>query len=177
MCDLTPNPKPEVGLTKMYKKLSKTVRVVFFMIQKSISKSKDLQILMKRGKVLGESVNHLMIHTHTALSCRPHDVHLSFVSPSPRYYEFSCSDTPPPRLFHITRRKSHKRHGRVSVSPSPSTATSAGVENDGGGFQVDEAAEEFIQRFYMQLRLQKWMAGQSENNLACEKLLGVRCSY
>ena len=145
----------------------------------------DLQFLMKRGKIMGKALNELMVTNQASLSCRSRDVHLSFVSPME--YEFSCSTSPtyqPYIPFHASKRKprypytrSRMRDGmvfgamgcrdagdyesplvvpkgrRVQIRESPFV-----LKDDDEDYSVDEAAEEFIQRFYNQLRLQKWLA-------------------
>lgn len=116
------------------------------------------------------------------------DVRSSFISPVPIQleYEFSCSSTPPRRSYATTvsngrRSGSHKplinkrqrqayiryntlpkvrdsiwdRH--VAAAMFPDVASNASTMDS---CHVDRAAEEFIQRFYRQLRLQKWMMAQ-----------------
>ncbi|KAJ4708103.1 Avr9/Cf-9 rapidly elicited protein [Melia azedarach] len=178
------------------KKLCKMVRVILFIIQKGVTKTKlmlDLHLMMKRGKIIGKALNDAMLHQYSVISCRSHDMHASFVSP--REYEFSCSNSPayqPPYIpFNLSRRKSlhHKRQAavsgpvaaaatydddvadssplvgpvrrrvRVTDSPFPLTRDD---DNDG---LVDKEAEEFIQRFYRQLRLQKSKAGDEAANI------------
>lgn len=145
-------------------KLSKTVRFLGFFIQNDV---------MKRGKNIGKALNDVVVRHHQALTCRPRDAHVSFVSPLE--YQFSCSGSPP-RLSHASRRKlsppsssrspAHRavrmcRGGgdgiierRVKIAGSAASMLNDVVEKD---FHVDEAAEEFIARFYRELRLQKWL--------------------
>ncbi|KAL2340100.1 hypothetical protein Fmac_008040 [Flemingia macrophylla] len=134
-------------------KLCKTVRLLGYDMH---------DIIIRRGKSIGKTLNDVVARHHQALTCRPRDAHVSFVSPLE--YQFSCSGSPPRR-----RR----------LSP-PSSQRGARMCRDGGGavverrvkmmsgsapmlkqaekeFQVDEAAEEFIARFYRELRLQKWL--------------------
>ncbi|KAF2302007.1 hypothetical protein GH714_031276 [Hevea brasiliensis] len=132
----------EPSPTLMAKKISNIIRVAFFMIQKGVSKSKfvlDLHLLMKRGKIIGKALNDLMLEHQTALrlSCRSHDMHISFVSPataagcrphdmhmsfvSPREYEFSCSNSPsnrPYNRFHANRRRTHSHHHKHNHAPA-----------------------------------------------------------
>ncbi|EOY29781.1 Uncharacterized protein TCM_037215 [Theobroma cacao] len=145
----------------------------------------DLHFLMKRGKIMGKALNEVVVANHASLSCRSRDVHLSFVSPME--YEFSCSTSPsyqPYVPFHARKRKSRypytrsrTRDGtvfgamgcrdagdyesplvvpkgrRVEIRETPFV-----LKDDDEDHRVDEAAEEFIQSFYKQLRLQKWLA-------------------
>ncbi|XP_073132555.1 uncharacterized protein [Henckelia pumila] len=100
---------------KMSKKLWNLVRIVVYMMRKSISKSKlmldDLDSLTKRAKIASKAIgNYLVIHhhqyrRHSALSCRSDDVLSSFISP--REYEFSCSNSP---AYHSTRKNRHHRY-------------------------------------------------------------------
>ncbi|XP_062097527.1 uncharacterized protein LOC133803482 [Humulus lupulus] len=217
------NPPPS-STPLIPKKLSNAVRLIMFMIQKGVSiKRKRLMILipdlghvmMERGKVLGKSFNDLMIRHNTALGCSSHDVRMSFVSP--REYEFSCSSTPPHRIYSAARvaRNNKRKNGGgryryvndsnynnigtnnnnnkhvdvgyykqyygsgntkqddvVSVvsSVKSSLRGGAGGSTNGGDddeFPVDKAAEEFIERFYRELLLQKL-------NLARETTATVR---
>ncbi|KAJ9183512.1 hypothetical protein P3X46_007355 [Hevea brasiliensis] len=149
----------EPSSTLVAKKLSSMIRVALFMIQKGISKSKlmlDLHLIMKRGKILGKALNDLIIEHQTALSCRSHDLHMSFVSPavavgcrphdvhmsfvSPREYEFSCSSSPsyrPYNRFQANGRRTHSnqrkhkgyyQHTRYNAPPY----TWNDVESEGG---------------------------------------------
>ncbi|CAL9227770.1 unnamed protein product [Arabidopsis halleri] len=118
------------------------------------------------------------------------DVRSSFISPVPLQleYEFSCSSTPPRRSYATTVSKGRRSNGshnkplinkrqrqayiryntlpkvrdsiwdrHVSAAVFPDVASSTGTMES---CHVDRAAEEFIQRFYRQLRLQKWMMAQ-----------------
>ncbi|KAL5976782.1 hypothetical protein ACLOJK_021116 [Asimina triloba] len=184
------------------KRLWHIVRVLFYMLRRSIAKNKlmvDLHLMMKRGTVAGKkAIGHLMFHHHQA-------VHVSYYVP--REYEFSCSNTPTPSYnpFHVSssssssKRKNHHQHhhhGYFSsciqpthteednmvaaqkalemlsfeapggVSPFlPEFGKSPAVRQlritdspfpirDSGDGQVDQEAEEFINRFYQQLRQQ-----------------------
>ncbi|KAK7282967.1 hypothetical protein RIF29_12121 [Crotalaria pallida] len=77
-------------------KVCKTVRLLGFLIQNGVSKSKvinDMQDVMKRGKNIGKALNNVVARQHEALTCRSRDAHMSFVSPLE--YQFSCSGSPP----------------------------------------------------------------------------------
>ncbi|KAA8534919.1 hypothetical protein F0562_029865 [Nyssa sinensis] len=104
-------PSPQV----IAKKLGNIARIVFYMLRRSISKSKlmvDLHMMVKRGKIAGKAItNYLILHHHhySAFTCRSNDVHLSFVSP--REYEFSCSNSPVYPSYHTKgRHHHHRRH-------------------------------------------------------------------
>ncbi|XP_075511382.1 uncharacterized protein LOC142547146 [Primulina tabacum] len=100
----------------MAKKMWNLVRMMLYMMRKSISKSKlmlDLDFLVNRGKIASKAIGDLMIQNHhnhqcysnLSLSCRSEDDILSsFISP--REYEFSCSNSPA-YPYHHSRRKSH----------------------------------------------------------------------
>ncbi|KAK9130982.1 hypothetical protein Sjap_011469 [Stephania japonica] len=95
------------------KRLWNIVRIAFYMMRKGIMKHKlvvDLHhLMMKRGKIAGKAIENLMFHQTAIISslrCRPNDVHLSYVSPAPREYEFSCSNSPA-FPFHVTTRRRH----------------------------------------------------------------------
>ncbi|CAI8599877.1 unnamed protein product [Vicia faba] len=122
---------------------------------------KDMHEMMKRGKNIGKALNTVMVKHHETLSCRPRDADMYFVSPLE--YQFSCSSSPP-RLSRgtssrrkllspakeVCRRTGNERR-RVNT-----TTVSREIEKE-GEFHVDQAAEEFIDRFYRELRLQKWL--------------------
>ncbi|OMO96213.1 hypothetical protein CCACVL1_05043 [Corchorus capsularis] len=182
------------------KKLCNLARLGFFTIRKGFSKSKlvldDIHFLMKRGKIMGKALkDEIMVNDHIAsLTCRPRDVHLSFVSPLE--YEFSCRTSPsyqpyvPKRKYRSPYTRARAQDGvvlgamrcrdsgdfhspliiprdrrrrmqklrdnssRQYNSPPPFVLKDEYEDPDG----VDDAAEEFIQSFYKQLRLQKWLA-------------------
>lgn len=166
------------------KKLRNMVRTVFFTVQKGMFNSK------KRGNILGKAFNELMLEHHSnfschlphapnsfvsPISCRPSDVDLAFVSP--REYEFSCSSRSPTyRPYKCRRKTSHSRskHQARHFHAPPYVWADDGGGGDGtsplvalqlrefggGDYMVDMEAEKFIQKFYRDLRLQKWMAAQ-----------------
>ncbi|KAF7830104.1 DUF761 domain protein [Senna tora] len=161
-------------------KLWKTVRLIRFLLQNGVSKSKvmnDVQLMMKRGKHLGKTLNNAMVRHHEALTCRSRDAHVSFVSPLE--YQFSCSGSPP-RLSYSQHHALHyscrdhrmvglcrgneetlvmghyPMRGRVKIT-GPASLLSDDVVEQEYRLGVDEAAEEFIERFYRDLRLQKWL--------------------
>lgn len=173
---MDPNRPPLVA-----EKVFKTVRFIGFFIQNGVSKSKvvvhDMQDVMKRGKNIGKALNDIVARHHQALTCRPRDAHVAFVSPLE--YQFSCSGSPP-RTSHAGRRKLSPASAAVRRSPGHRavrmcrgggaadgtierrvkiTDSVASMFNDTAekDFHVDEAAEEFIARFYRDLRLQKWL--------------------
>ncbi|KAL5783330.1 hypothetical protein ACOSP7_008359 [Xanthoceras sorbifolium] len=188
----------EASPSVIAKKMCKILRMVLFMIQKGVTKSKimpDLHLLMKRSKILGRALNDIVVRHYTALTCRSNDMHApEFVSSHRGEYEFSCSNSPayqPYIPFHVSKRRGRrypysigqdrrqaagppsdyeddaaaleycdvaeesplvgpvKRRVRVTDSPFPL------LGDDDVDSHVDKEAEEFIQRFYKQLRLQK----------------------
>ncbi|XP_010447328.1 PREDICTED: uncharacterized protein LOC104729980 [Camelina sativa] len=149
----------------------------------------DPQLLAKRGKILRKSLNDAVSTSHSRITCRQ-DVRSSYISPVPIQldYEFSCSSTPPRRSYATTVSKGRRSNGshnkplinkrqrqayiryntlpkvrdsiwdrHVTSAVFPDVASSTGTMES---CHVDRAAEEFIQRFYRQLRLQKWMMAQ-----------------
>ncbi|RWR74333.1 DUF761 domain-containing protein [Cinnamomum micranthum f. kanehirae] len=130
------------------KRLWNFLRIAFFMIRKGLmSKRKlimDMNLKMKRGKVLGKSLGNLIFHHHSR-SADSRGFGL-------QEYEFSCSNSPNPVFFHAGEKITSM------VSPSSirlSNYSSEEEENDSGSeCQVDNEAEEFIRRFYEQLRIQ-----------------------
>ncbi|RWW22913.1 hypothetical protein GW17_00012857 [Ensete ventricosum] len=161
------------------KKLWGYLRVAFFMMRKGfISKRKllmDVNLLMKRGKLLGKSIGSLVFHHHHP---RP-----DIPTFAPCEYEFSCSNSPNPVFYHAKRRHSYfsclhtvveeaddtprRAAGdlpRIGLRTSLSSPFSDRVSNysseeeDGLSQEVDGEAEEFIKRFYEQLRAQSRIA-------------------
>ncbi|KAK8505314.1 hypothetical protein V6N13_045753 [Hibiscus sabdariffa] len=170
------------------KKLSELARLSFFMVRKGFSKGKlvldDLQFLMKRGKVVGQALNDASLSCMSRdvqlsfvspmeyeFSCRTSPSHRPYVPLHRRkrkpgrygYYAArdgvglgACRDagdyeSPLPKALVIPKGRRGKKISRES-----SLVIKDHREDD--EFRVDEAAEEFIQSFYTQLRLQKWLA-------------------
>ncbi|XP_010526096.1 PREDICTED: uncharacterized protein LOC104803750 [Tarenaya hassleriana] len=169
----------EVCSTVATKKLASMAKLILFTIQKvsETSRHKLLSIstvdLLKRGKILRKSLNDAVSVSHSRLSCRPthDDVHASFISPVPILeYEFSCSSTPPRRSYtpvYVRRKPISKRHMYLRYNTLPKArdvrhvaVVEVASNGTAGSCHVDRDAEEFIQRFYRQLRLQKWMMAQ-----------------
>ncbi|XP_076910342.1 uncharacterized protein LOC143567955 [Bidens hawaiensis] len=167
----------EKNVQVLPKKVWRLVRVLYFMLRKNISKSKlllDLNKMMKRHKITGESVQNL--------------------SPPADEYEFSCSNSPSTNNHHFSLFSFHKKHhsknidsnedldmmavneavlkaiemshsetvsptlpgfGRspmvrqLRITDSPFPLSSVDEDN-----HVDVAAEKFISRFYNDLRRQ-----------------------
>ncbi|KAK2661283.1 hypothetical protein Ddye_007816 [Dipteronia dyeriana] len=156
---------PPVTAKKMYKAL----RTALYMVQKGFTKSKIV------GRALNDVVSH---HYFTTLTCRSsRDMQHASLFVSQREYEFSCSGVDSPASYrpsYVARRRGggsgrypaaddYKddvvaeesplvgpvgRRVRVTDSPFPLVV-------DDVDCLVDREAEEFIQRFYKQLRLQK----------------------
>ncbi|KAI3711597.1 hypothetical protein L1987_70136 [Smallanthus sonchifolius] len=90
----------------MSKKLWRILRAILYMLKKNLSKNIpwfELHMVLKRStKLAGKAIGNLLLDHHT-LSCRPSNIHTTFIAPVE--YEFSCSDTP---LFYA-KRKTHRR--------------------------------------------------------------------
>ncbi|KAK7410395.1 hypothetical protein VNO78_01145 [Psophocarpus tetragonolobus] len=150
-------------------KLCKTLRLIGYVIQNGVSKSKvihDMVDVMKRGKNIGKALNHVVVRHHQALTCRPRDAHVSFVSPFD--YQFSCSGTPPRRKLSPPSARRSPSHRAVRLCRGAGSdgiidrrvkITGSMLNDDVSekDFHVDEAAEEFISRFYRELRVQRWL--------------------
>ncbi|CAI9281149.1 unnamed protein product [Lactuca saligna] len=174
----------EQNLPVLAKKVWSLVRVVYFMLRKGISKKKlllDLNRMMKCGKIAGKALHNLMFHNHhhhwpaPSTTNRPSS-HLSSPSLPSGEYEFSCCNSPSAEgldmmafnaavlkaveMIHSETaspalpgfgRSPMVRQLRVTDSPFPLSS----VHDDN---QVDEAAEQFISRFYNDLRRQNTKA-------------------
>ncbi|CAJ2672215.1 uncharacterized protein LOC123890500 [Trifolium pratense] len=98
----------EVHSQVVGKRLWNGLRITFFMLRKSlVSKRKmimDMNLMMKKGKVFRKSLSNLM-SSHN----RHH--HHSSKNYSGRFmvhdYEFSCSNSPNPLFFNMSKRKHH----------------------------------------------------------------------
>ncbi|XP_021749731.1 uncharacterized protein LOC110715458 [Chenopodium quinoa] len=164
----------EQNLPIITKKLYNMVKLAILMLRKGISKKKlllDLNLMMKRGKTAFTTSK--VSTTLGGGGVVGFDVQ--------QEYEFSCSNTPLYRHYFNNKKKNHyymsspkfediddsleaiskvletmvprKDRGvrplRVTDSPFPLQS-----EGECGNQRVDEAAEEFIQRFYLQLKEQ-----------------------
>ncbi|KAF5930050.1 hypothetical protein HYC85_030923 [Camellia sinensis] len=127
----------------------------------------DLNMMMKRGKIAGKAIHNLMFHHHhsSTFNRQSHDRHLSFSAPhdeagssvlpgflqSPMmvhdmlYSELSSPALPGFGLSPMVRQL------RITDSPFPLRD----VDRDS---HVDEAAGEFIAKFYNDLRKQNTVA-------------------
>ncbi|KDP40869.1 hypothetical protein JCGZ_24868 [Jatropha curcas] len=200
----------EQNLPLIAKRVWETVRVIYFMLRKGISKRKlllDLNLMLKRSNskiaTKAKAIGNLMFHHHSNHHDNHRDV-FSFTGPL-HEYEFSCSNTPMYSLpFQVNKRRHHHHNnffscafhapptldddvtaanavklalemlnnnneGMVEASPmlpgfgrSPmvrqlritdSPFPLRDVDDDNG--IVDKKAEEFIERFYKELRQQR----------------------
>ncbi|KAL0337365.1 UNVERIFIED_CONTAM: hypothetical protein Scaly_2011600 [Sesamum calycinum] len=152
------------------KKLWNIVRIVFYMMRKSLAKSKimlDLHMLLKRGKLASKAaIGNLMLHHHhnhnyySALTCRSNDVTTSFISPestssaaatAPPTAHPSAETTSTATTNRIMTSSPVGRQLRVTDSPFP-------VKDPEENHQVDRDCEEFIKKFYKDLKNQKRIA-------------------
>ncbi|XAR50678.1 hypothetical protein NMG60_11005071 [Bertholletia excelsa] len=81
----------ETNLPVPTKNFWSCLRVLFFMIRKSISKRKlmldlSFNMMVKRGKIAGKAIHNLMFHHNSSM---PHGGELAA-----KEYEFSCRNTP-----------------------------------------------------------------------------------
>ncbi|XP_044502590.1 uncharacterized protein LOC123223499 [Mangifera indica] len=185
------------------KRLWNVLRITFFMIRKGLGLKRklimDMNLMMKKGKLLGKSCSNLMCRHHHHRSR-----HMTHGSYGIQEYEFSCSNSPnpvlskrkrhyfpcikPPQVFEegeevyecepeavalVPRTPEYMFNFPFDVaelasgekrSPLPSPFNvrisnySSEDENEiAGNDKVDDEAEEFIRRFYEQLRKQSRM--------------------
>ena len=150
------------------------VRIVCYMLRKGLSKRKlvtEFQLLRKISKIAGKAISGLLSNTKdpfrhhnyyttggagASFSCRSVEPEISYFSP--QEVQFSCSTTPSYPLF-LTKRKRKETKATEIVDFSPEAVVHAGnvvesAELDEIEHHVDREAEEFIRRFYEQLRLQ-----------------------
>ncbi|KAL3618293.1 hypothetical protein CASFOL_038614 [Castilleja foliolosa] len=175
----------EQNLPIITKKIWKIMRVVYFMLRKGISKGKllaDLASLMKRGKIAGKAaIQNLMFHHHPAASVAtrrpfPDGAYNFSFSNSPIVFKTknknSGGSTPPfdfaamaaaLEIFSSATASPALpgfgpspmvRQLRITDSPFPVRD----LEEDN---HVDAAAEEFIMKFYKDLKKQNACLGYS----------------
>ena len=171
----------------------------------------DMNLMMKRGKLLRKTWGNLMSTHH-------HSRSMARGSLGIQEYEFSCSNSPNPVFFHLPKRKHHyfpcinppedieeeaeedakavvllpktpeftvnfpfettselapaDKPSSLLLSPFSVRVSNYSSEEEmdvGGNRQVDDEAEEFIRRFYEQLRAQsRIQLLQSQEMLAGE---------
>ncbi|CAH2077131.1 unnamed protein product [Thlaspi arvense] len=128
----------EVCSTVTTRKLSSLAKLILFTIQKVSDASRhkllttlDPQLLAKRGKILRNGSRKPLINKRQRQA----------------YIRYNTL----PKV----RDSVWDRH--VAAAVFPDVASSAGTMDS---CHVDRAAEEFIQRFHRQLRLQRWMMAQ-----------------
>ncbi|GFY98381.1 hypothetical protein Acr_12g0009220 [Actinidia rufa] len=134
------------------KKLWKILKIVFFMMRKGISKSKlmlDFHMLMKRSKLAGKALtdhmlppplllrSQLPLHRRQPLLRLPPRPLLSPRHPALFLPGFGFGKSPAVRQL------------RITDSPFPVK------DEDGGDGKVDKQADEFIKKFYKELKHQK----------------------
>lgn len=86
----------------MAKKLWSLVRAIIYMMKKRISKNIpwfEIHMMFKKST---KAIGNILVDHHQTLTCRPNDIHTTFIQP--RHYEFSFDDTP---VF-IPRRRKHR---------------------------------------------------------------------
>ncbi|XP_078428197.1 uncharacterized protein LOC144700626 [Wolffia australiana] len=120
------------------RKLCSVLRLVCVKIRRSVAAKKEREFKAK------------------SFSCRAMEPERAYYCP--REIEFSCSNTPADYPFYGNRRRRRGQRGGEwgEEAGSPSEKGERVVESSsgrgGGGGQVDREAEEFIRRFYEQLR-------------------------
>ncbi|CAK8535848.1 unnamed protein product [Lathyrus sativus] len=171
----------ENSLPVISKRIWSMVRVAFFMLRKKLSKGQVMNnlnmMLRRRGKLAGKAIANLMFH-HNQDSSSSRHFHNSFTSS--REYKLSCSSftptqalpTPDDEAMTMRTMKTvlnmlnndqaiveaspvlsgfehspRVRQLRVTDSPFP-------LIDDEKDNQIDKAAEDFIKKFYRQLRQQ-----------------------
>ncbi|XP_077228669.1 uncharacterized protein LOC143861671 [Tasmannia lanceolata] len=101
----------EVHSPVIAKRLWNFLRIAFFMMRKGlISKRKlimDINLMMKRGKVIGKSIGKNLMFHHSRNATRGFGL---------QEYEFSCSNSPSPVFFHVAKRK-HKNFPSIPHFP------------------------------------------------------------
>ncbi|URE43146.1 Avr9 Cf-9 rapidly elicited protein 146 [Musa troglodytarum] len=156
------------------KRLRHMITAAYYMLRKGFTKHRlmmDLHLLLKRGKLAGKAVgNFVAFHHHrdrriganmySAFSSRHVDTDLSYYDPkeiemlNSEVFDAESSSVvaspSPAPMWGFGKSPAAVRQLRITDSPFPTRDEDA--EADG---RVDQEAEEFIRRFYEQLRLQR----------------------
>ncbi|KAF6134036.1 hypothetical protein GIB67_038327 [Kingdonia uniflora] len=146
----------------------------------------DMSLMMKKGKVMRKTLGNLMFHHHSKHATRgefgKNDYEFSCSnSPNPiffhptskrRHHYFSCIKPHEPEepKYIVSQEYSYNFQFSTDLAPeekltsplkSPFSVRVSNYsevdENDGNNREVDNDAEEFIRRFYEQLRVQSRM--------------------
>ncbi|KAJ4899303.1 hypothetical protein Rs2_13254 [Raphanus sativus] len=143
------------------KRLWKVVRIVFCVLKTGTVKNKlmlDLNLMLKRG-------NKAITNLRRRRSSFTGGADVTSSS-RVRDYEFSCSNTPANDPFSYMCKRKRRVHGGIDKEDAVTEAvkklrvTDSPFPLDDGGDHdhvVDKAAEEFIKKFYKNLKLQKKM--------------------
>ncbi|XP_021749736.1 uncharacterized protein LOC110715463 [Chenopodium quinoa] len=145
----------EQNLPIITKKLYNMVKLSILMLSKGISKKKlllDLNLMMKRGKktfTIGK-VSTTQEYKFNCKNTTLYHHYYYYYSPSPCLEDTDESESINKVLDAIISSKgSNPRNLRLTDSPFPSQNEQS-IRDE----RVDDAAEEFIQRFYSQLKEQ-----------------------
>ncbi|XP_071715290.1 uncharacterized protein [Rutidosis leptorrhynchoides] len=87
------------------KKLWSVLRLILYMLKKGVSKNIpwfEIHMMFKKST---KAIGNLLIDHHQTLTCRPNNIHSTFIPP--RDYEFSFNNTP---FFIIPKRKHRNKH-------------------------------------------------------------------
>ncbi|XP_031116628.1 uncharacterized protein LOC116020283 [Ipomoea triloba] len=147
----------------------------------------SLEVMLKRGnKLARKAISDLIVLHHGdahTLSCRSNDA-AAVLFVGPHEYEFSCSNSPAASLFPSSshyagsskrrKRNRHKNRRRdddivsfqkavlgkeIMVAASPLPVRQFPLKDSSeGGSEIDKDAEEFINKFYTDLKKQRRIA-------------------
>ncbi|KAL8259461.1 hypothetical protein R6Q59_027414 [Mikania micrantha] len=148
------------GATIRSKKVWTKVKIVLYMLRKTLEKTKllvDLHINLKDRKLAQKAFTTLLLHQHAATACggcTNDNIDTLFISPHIHKLQTSTG----------SKCKSHQQHdGGATIEPPPQAAVSLELRvneyesllwEDQEESQVDKAAEAFIKKFYKQLKQQ-----------------------
>nr|GMD38357.1 Transcription factor like [Ipomoea batatas] len=165
---------------KLCKKLWNIMRIVLYMARKSklmLDLQIALEMMLKRGNKLARKAI-----IAARLSCRSNDA-AAVLFVGPHEYEFSCSNSPAASLFPSSshyagsckrrKRNRHKNRRRdddivsfqkvlgkeIMAAASPLPVRQFPLKDSSeGGSEIDKDAEEFINKFYTDLKKQRRIA-------------------
>ncbi|GKC85537.1 hypothetical protein Tco_1141254 [Tanacetum coccineum] len=124
----------EQNLPIITKKLWRLMRVMFFMLKKGISKAKimaDVNMMIKRGKIAGKPTSPCNEYEFSCRNILRHPLALAL-----DILKIATMTSPPLMEF------GSPLDEKMMITDSPSLVINGEDEH------VDEAAEEFIRRFY-----------------------------
>ncbi|XP_071722430.1 uncharacterized protein [Rutidosis leptorrhynchoides] len=162
---------PDVVANKMWR----IVRILFYMLKSGISKSKlmvDLDLMMKKGnKLAGKAIENFLTCSNTPVKNfrrkNYHDNVRHFAKSHYRYDDAAKTVVAVQKMLEMLNNEvavtttsplvfQGGRQLRITDSPFP-------LKDEGSDVMVDKKAEDFIKKFYKDLKMQKYSRAAFES--------------